>query len=314
MSVALAQNCPSKAAKIFLARALEFDGKDPATQVVGYWLRMHALNVLMSEPRNPQGRTFLFGLVDFVEAEKKRLAPQIEAEDGRLVLTRTGLMLFALADDMERASAAASEKALKLFYTASILFEATAQFNNGTMDPILAEKHKYARYVANLMKKTLEHGAPYVSPSGGVESAALENLPMPPSLPPPPTAAAQGYPQQPQGGNQGHQHSQPPQSAPPAPAYNPPPAAHHQQPATPQPHPQSASLAAPSPAFQPAASAPMPRATSTTPAMSVKEGRVKADRVLAAEKHAKQAIAALQFFDEATARTQLQHALAALDQ
>jgi vacuolar protein sorting-associated protein VTA1 len=312
----LANACPVAALKPFLARAAEFDARQP---VVAYYLRMHAVNGLMTAPRTPELKSFLIKLLDFVESQKARIKLELEATDGRVALTKTALMLFTMADDTERATAAPSEKALKLFYTSSVLLEATAQFNEGKMDPLATEKHKYARYVAGLMKKSLTEGAPYESPSGGLEAAALENLPaVPPPAGQPLAPAPNHYQPQPAAPPQSWQQPSPSQSgeswnAQPTPQQPPPQQQPWQQPQQAPQHayqPQQASSRPPPPI---PVTQPMPSPQPQQPRnMSGKDAKVKADRVIAAEKHARQAIAALQFFDENTARAQLHAALAAL--
>eukprot|EP00672_Neobodo_designis_P022403 CAMPEP_0174850934 /NCGR_PEP_ID=MMETSP1114-20130205/21212_1 /TAXON_ID=312471 /ORGANISM="Neobodo designis, Strain CCAP 1951/1" /LENGTH=318 /DNA_ID=CAMNT_0016085425 /DNA_START=34 /DNA_END=990 /DNA_ORIENTATION=+ len=309
--------CPVPTVRPVLVAAAQFDAKNP---VVAYYLRMHALNQLMAQAgQNPGVKPFLMALLGKVEGDKGRLGNELSSANGRMALTDAALRLFTSADDMERATAQPSEKAAQLFFVSSVLFEATGQFNDGKMDPIAAEKHKYARYVTALMRKSLSHGAPYVSPSGGAEASALEspNLggpmeghqpapqhvsPQPPgasfsqstgSVPPPPQQPPQSY------------HQQPPSPPPPQQPQAPPPQAYTAPPPPPP-------AAAPE---QPPQRAPVPAAASSSgiERVSARDGKAKTDRIIGAEKHARQAIAALQFFDEHTARAQLQRAIDALD-
>jgi hypothetical protein len=225
-----------------------------------------------------------------------------------MALTDAALRLFTSADDLERSTAQPSEKAAQLFFVSSVIFEATGQFNSGKMDPIAAEKHKYARYVTALMRKSMSHGEPYVSPSGGTEAAAIEQGSVAPTNPPPPSV-----PDFSQSNASMPQYQQP--SPPPPPAAQdqswqqpPPQQRQQQQPAAPPmqqpPTPPPAAAPAPTP-YVPAAAA--------APRMSARDGKAKTDRIIGAEKHARQAIAALQFFDEDTARAQLLKAIEALD-
>ncbi|KAG5487081.1 hypothetical protein LSCM1_07751 [Leishmania martiniquensis] len=151
-------------ARPFLLRAQEFDSKEP---LVAYFLCTHVafLCVRQRKREDKAGTNFLVELLGALEARKTRLAAQLQGVDGRTVLTKCALMLFARADDAER-TGHASMAIVRLFYTASVLFEATAQFtDDGAMDSIAAQKSKYAKYMATLMKKALDTKVPYVSPN-----------------------------------------------------------------------------------------------------------------------------------------------------
>ncbi|GET85805.1 hypothetical protein, conserved [Leishmania tarentolae] len=148
----------------FLQRSHEFEDKEP---LVAYYLRTHVAFLCMRQRRkdDKEGTAFLMTLLDALEASKASLGPQLQGVDGRTVLTKFALMLFARADDAER-TGNASMAIVRLFYTASVLFEATAQFtDDGAIDSIAAQKSKYAKYIAARMKKALDKNEPYVSPN-----------------------------------------------------------------------------------------------------------------------------------------------------
>ncbi|EPY30517.1 vacuolar protein sorting-associated protein VTA1 [Strigomonas culicis] len=97
------------------------------------------------------------------ERVKEAQAIADPSNEGRTLLTRYALMLFARADDEERAGKA-NVNIVRLFFTAACLLEATAQFTDDKqMDAIAAAKAKYAKYTAARMKKCLDAGEPYVS-------------------------------------------------------------------------------------------------------------------------------------------------------
>ncbi|AAZ12775.1 Vta1 like, putative [Trypanosoma equiperdum] len=158
----------------FLQRADEFQERVP---VVAYFLRTHAVYLAMKMWRKEDGpgKAFIVKLLDTLESEKKRLEQELADVDGRVLLTQYALRIFSRADDEERSDGVvANMNLVRLFFTASLLFEATAQFtDDGTLDPIATEKRDYARYIAVEMKKAMDKGVPYVSPNrtgGMVES------------------------------------------------------------------------------------------------------------------------------------------------
>ncbi|KAK7198378.1 Vta1 like [Novymonas esmeraldas] len=147
-----------------LQRAHEFEEREP---LVAYYLRTHVGFLCMRHRKKEDkaGTAFLMTLLDALEADKGRLAAQLQGVEGRTVLTKFALMLFARADDAER-TGTASMATVRTFYTAAVLFEATAQFtSDGAMDSIATQKSRYAKYIAARMKKALDAQEPYVSPN-----------------------------------------------------------------------------------------------------------------------------------------------------
>ncbi|KAH8617009.1 putative Vta1 like [Trypanosoma vivax] len=157
----------------FLQRAEEFQQRVP---VVAYFLRTHAayLALGLRSKGNSEGADFIRKLFGVLELEKQNLQEELNGVDGRTVLTQYALMLFSKADDEERSEGVtATANLAHLFFTASLLFEATAQFTeDGALDPIAAEKRNYARYVAVRIKKALDSGVPYVSINAGKRAAS----------------------------------------------------------------------------------------------------------------------------------------------
>ncbi|CAD2222448.1 Vta1 like/Vta1 C-terminal domain containing protein, putative [Angomonas deanei] len=149
----------------YLQRAAEFQPKEP---LISYYLKTYVAFLCLNKrtKEDKEGTTYLVSLLDSLEAEKKRdanLKQRLEENDGRTVLTKFALMLFAKADDGER-TGQSSMALVRLFFAAACLFEATAQFTEDKkMDSIAAEKCKYAKYIATKMKKCLDNGVPYQS-------------------------------------------------------------------------------------------------------------------------------------------------------
>lgn len=305
----LCSGCPASQARIkpFLTRALEFQAKQP---VVAYFLKTYAahLGVKNRNASDKEATKFVMSLLSHLEMDKQK--SQVDQSDGRTALTRMALMLFSRADDLER-SGVANESVVKMFFASSQLFEATKQFVD-ELDPIAAEKYKYARYVAGRMKKALDSGEPYVShnpqeaagasdptDTGGEIPPHQATEPMQQQLPPSPPPPAQFQPQvQPQVRPQPQPQPQPQQPQRFAPQPEP------SRPPPPQ-EPPHVPRAAPAPATQPTMWQPQYAAGSgAAPSMDV---------VLQAQKYAKQAVAALQFMDHANAILQLRKALEILE-
>lgn len=276
----------------YLARAAEFQDKQP---VIAYYLKTHAAFVCMknrsSANAGKEGTQFLMKLLQELESEKQKLGAELDKSDGRTVLTRMALMLFTRGDDMERAGEV-NATVVKLFYTSSVLFEATSQYLDGVMDPLAQEKCKYAKYVATKMKRCLDTGAKYTSHNplesceddGGAEAAQVSN---------PGSSAAVA---------QLNMNAPPPQ---------------HQQTWAPPQQPQPAPLppyTSPPVAPPPPAVAPSVSYQSTVPSTFVKAAAGPSmDAMIDAQKFCKQAVSALQFYDHENAKKQLQHALALLN-
>lgn len=333
----LVSSCPpewEKTVRPFLQRACDFDAKQP---LVAYFLRTHAGSLASKLPRNPASTKFLMSLLDKLEAFKAQNA-EVANTDGRTLLTRTGLMLFTKADDFER-DGRGDAMVLKLFFSASQILEATKQFtSDGKLDPVAEEKVKYARYMAASIKKSMDSGQPYVSPNAEPGSGAgashadpaaatgyeLGPPPLPaaatavspgpgpaayPSAAPPapPPAAANTYPPPQSVPPPQQPYSQSPQAPQqPPPAYPQAPVPPPTQPPLPQPGP---SAVAP-PAWHPAT--PQPTTMYTPPAAPSNTAQ-QMDKILEAQKFAKQAVSALQFYDTITARKLLIDAINVLD-
>jgi len=289
-------------ARPFLARAAEFGSKQP---LVAYYLYTHVAFLCIknraSSNAGKEGTQFLMKLLGELENEKVALHSELEKSDGRTVLTRTALSLFALADDKERAGEA-SLAIVKLFFTASLLFEATAQYLEGSLDPIASEKSKYAKFVASKMKRSLESGTPYVSHNPVDVSEAADNTNTIPAtsqvvtnVPPPQPSSAQpaiSAPQFPPATQPTHPAMSQPQPV----AVFQPPVSFHAAPAT--------APVQPSPT-QPVALMPSVVASTGGAGPSM-------DAMIDAQRYCKQAVSALQFYDHENAKRQLLQALALL--
>ena len=234
----------SKAVKPIIIKAVEFEkAKQP---LVSYYLQTYAIFRCMALHKAMTDKTekatttpYLMSFLNHLEKMKEdpSLSKLIEESDGRTVLTKTALQLFTKADDAER-SGQVSEAVVKLFFTSTILFEATKQYiEDATMDPICTEKHKYASYVAVLMKKALASKQPYISPNGATEAQAApqfeeEEFPIhAPSAPVVPTTNNGYHPPE------TNKFSAPPQVVPPPVSPPPQQTSQHQYPAPPQQYP-----------------------------------------------------------------------------
>lgn len=300
------------AVRPFLQRADEFNPREP---LISYFLRTQVAFICMQKrtKEDKPGTAFLMRLLDALETEKRQLGDELDGVDGRTILTRVALMLFARADDEER-TGKASMNLVRILYTSSVLFEATAQFTeDGKMDTVAAEKCKYAKYIAAKMKKAVEAGQPYVSPNV-IEAPMIAH-----------NDGDGGNNEEEEGGTGGgggHVVSTAPPSSyirkqqqqqqpPPPPMYDFPPP----PPSYAPPH----AVAAPAPARvaqQPPPPPPPQQQQQQQPSYTppVSSGyKPCAEEMIDAQKFAKQAVSALQFYDGTSARAQLIAALNILD-
>ncbi|CUG05755.1 Hypothetical protein, putative [Bodo saltans] len=275
----------------FLVRATEFQSKQP---LVAYFLKTHVAFVCLRNRAagGKEGTTFIMTLLKELEQDKAALGNELDKNDGRTVLTRMALMLFNKADDSER-SGSANEATARMFYTASVLFEATGQYMDaGKLDPIAEEKSKYAKYVATRINKALTSGKPYQSHNPQDELLAGESEPWTPS------SATVAAPQHTQPSVAQTATVQPPQAT----------TSVSQQPV---PSTQTHKDPAPLPPRQAPQQHP-PQVQHTTQPHQQQQpgvGGPSLDAMIDAQKLCKNAVAALQFYDHENARKQLEAAL-----
>eukprot|EP00758_Cryptobia_borreli_P008672 Tbor_TRINITY_DN5409_c0_g1::TRINITY_DN5409_c0_g1_i1::g.24238::m.24238/K12199/VTA1, LIP5; vacuolar protein sorting-associated protein VTA1 len=298
--------------KPFLLRAQEFESSKQ--ELIKYYLVSYVAHRAMiaykstpKEERESKGLTkYLFSVVDYLEALKatEPLLSTLSDCDGRTEVTRIAIQLFTQADDLER-EGEVSEKVMKLFYTSSLLFEATRQFmSNDEMDPFASQKHKYAQVIALKMKKALASGTPYVSANNN--SAVT-------SHPETPVVAIAGSPST----NDCVEvtntfdcgrtlEEKPPIQTPIQPPT-------FTQMSQPQPHHQITPTSLQVPLAKPV-QIPVPTSSigSYVPSPGP-TGKIDHNRIIDAQKYAKQAVSALQFYDQDNARKQLILALQKLD-
>lgn len=160
----LTATCPAPLQKHvlpFLQRADELDGAKHTFPA--YFVRTYAAQLVLQNrnPADADQKRFLLELLGYLETFKKEHS-DLATLDGRTVVTRLALTLFAKADELER-QGQCTPQICKMFFTASVLFETTKQFNDGKMDTVAAEKHKYARFIAGRMTKCIKDGTQYQS-------------------------------------------------------------------------------------------------------------------------------------------------------
>lgn len=162
MSSALVGQCPASLQKVVLPYLQRADELDSSKQIFpAYFLRTYVAQLILihRNPSDAEQKKFLIDLMGELEVFKKA-HPETDTMDGRTVVTRLALTLFARADEAER-SGQCSPAVCKMFFMSSILFEATKQFNENQMDSIATEKHKYARFIAARLTKCLKEGGVY---------------------------------------------------------------------------------------------------------------------------------------------------------
>lgn len=251
----------------FLQRADEFQQKDP---VVAYFLRTHAAHVGVKRRtrEDKEGTKFLNALLEQLSQEKSILGERLTGVDGRTILTKMALALFKRADDEEQAGQC-NLSLVRLFFTSAVLFEATGQFTkDGSMDPIAAERCRYAKYTASRMKKSIDSGEGYARADAESRTASIS----------PPVERA-GPSRSDESGA-----------------------------ATTSPHSAGLGLVQ-----DPLSPPPPPSAMQDSPSRHNDDSRVTMDDVFAAQRHAKQAVSALQFLDHQQAIIELRKALTILE-
>ncbi|XP_033118112.1 vacuolar protein sorting-associated protein VTA1 homolog isoform X2 [Anneissia japonica] len=207
-----------KQVRPYILIAKEHDSRDP---IVAYYARRYAMETAMKlkQQRTPEGKTFLFGLMDVLEKCKTKLqeAGNDEAVTSDVVgsvhVENYALKIFLFADNEDRA-AKFTKSTIKSFYKAGLLLDIMQTF--GELSEELANNRKYAKwkatYINNCLKKGVTPiagpvdeegeggGAPVYSqppntPSGGV--APLPGAYPPPQQPGPsypPQAPSTSYP------------------------------------------------------------------------------------------------------------------------
>jgi len=188
--------------KKYLDEAKARERQDP---MISYHLRLYALQEAM-EVRSKipkEDMSFILGLMDSAEAEKKQLGAlgdQADA-DKQAHVENFALELFEKADDLDRKGQSTLATA-KIFNSSYHVMEACKQF--GELPDDMAEKIKYAKWrVVEIAKATKERREP--APPRGLEGGAGGDggdadgrqgggADAPTSYPPPPPPAEAGGP------------------------------------------------------------------------------------------------------------------------
>lgn len=290
MSAPLSEEMPKEWAatlRPFLQRAVEFEKVQP---VVAYFLRTHVAFLaaqLHRKTRDPAAVSYLSSFITALETQREGLQAELKGVDGRTALTKAALALFGRADDAERAGRATLD-VVRLFFTSSLLFEATGQFaTDGALDPIAQERRDYARFIAVRMKRAIESGEAYTSPNAGETSATGRHRDADDSSP-----QRQGtFSSLPSGRQEQmatNENDGPTAMCTPPPSPPPPPPPAYQQ-----------------AVFSPTAPAVVTHNNNRSDAKSSGAAGPSMDAMINAQKFAKQAVSALQFYDYVTARKEL---------
>ena len=158
--------------KKYLDEAKARERQDP---MISYHLRLYALQEAM-EVRSKipkEDMSFILGLMDSAEAEKKQLGAlgdQADA-DKQAHVENFALELFEKADDLDRKGQSTLATA-KIFNSSYHVMEACKQF--GELPDDMAEKIKYAKWrvveIAKATKERRETAAQEAAPPGAQRS------------------------------------------------------------------------------------------------------------------------------------------------
>ncbi|XP_049865788.1 vacuolar protein sorting-associated protein VTA1 homolog [Pectinophora gossypiella] len=150
--------CPSslRAIQHYLKTAAEHDNRDP---VVGYWCRLHALQIgLKVTNKTPEETKFLIALMEWLEATKQTYKDN-EAITNEVVaqahIENYALKLFLYADNLDREQNY-GRNIVKSFYTAGMIYDVLTTF--GQLTDEAAQNRKYAKWKAAYLHNCLKNG------------------------------------------------------------------------------------------------------------------------------------------------------------
>ncbi|XP_071955147.1 vacuolar protein sorting-associated protein VTA1 homolog [Antedon mediterranea] len=194
-----------KQVRPYILIAKEHDTRDP---IVSYYARRYAMETAMQmkQPRSPETKAFLFGLMDVLEKCKKTIQDagndEVVSSDvvGSVHVENYAIKIFLFADNEDRASRF-NKNTVKSFYKAGLLFDIMQTF--GELSDELATNRKYAKWKATYLNNCLKKGeTPHPGPldeEGGVGAPVYSQPPNTPAdgVAPPPAGFApstQTYP------------------------------------------------------------------------------------------------------------------------
>jgi len=159
-----------KAIQSYMRVAQDVERYDP---VVAYWLRLYSTDyALKIDKDSPESKEFLSTLISWLEKYRK------SNEGNETVTNRTVgeahfenfvMSLFNKADTLD-CQGTANKNTVKMFYMASVMFEAMSIF--GQLTEEVSQKAKYAKFKAAYIQKCLKTGQ--TPKPGPVEGADLE--------------------------------------------------------------------------------------------------------------------------------------------
>ncbi|EDO44702.1 predicted protein [Nematostella vectensis] len=152
----------------YLKVAKEYEKRD---RIVAYYCNLFAVQKgIKLDSKSPDGKKFLFTLMDKLEKTKKELAGEDAITSdivGQAHMDEQARQLFLWADTEDRA-ARFNKNVIKSFYTASLIYDTLAQF--GELTDEAAMRQKYSKWKATYINKCLKEGAtPTPGPPGGEE-------------------------------------------------------------------------------------------------------------------------------------------------
>lgn len=145
-----------KAIQTYMKIAQDVDRADP---VVSYWVRLFSIETALKIDRDsPECKTFLSALISWLE-KFKITQKDNEAVSSQLVgqahFENFAMNLFNKADTLDR-EGTANKNTVRMFFMATVLFEAMAVF--GPLTDEITQRAKYAKFKAAYIQKCLKAG------------------------------------------------------------------------------------------------------------------------------------------------------------
>lgn len=157
-----------KTIQSYMRVAQDIDRVDP---VVGYWLRLYSTeSALKIDKDSPECKKFLVALLSWLENFKQSNKNNESVTNqivGQAHYENFVMALFNKADTLDRAGTA-NKNTIRMFFMATVLFEAMAVF--GPLTDEVNQRAKYAKIKAAYIQKCLKAGqTPKPGPFEGAE-------------------------------------------------------------------------------------------------------------------------------------------------
>jgi len=165
------QNAP-KQCRRFLREGVRMDKVHPA---LGYYCRLHAVQMAMKMPKTPETNDFAFSMIGGLESQK----PTESKEETLTRMKEIAMKAFNHADSIDRAGNA-NKKTIIAFTTAHVLLSVLKTQSDSGLDREDEERLKYAIFKSMDISKALREGRiPTPGPPGQENNPEPELEPEP---------------------------------------------------------------------------------------------------------------------------------------